>query len=83
MPSQVLHHNLILLHRYLSAAPSGDDLAYTMTSATPRSVLKKCLTQIECADLENKGKTTRETLNVSVNSTQAVNRQPGFRLKDS
>ena len=34
------HHNLILNYRYLSAAPSGGDLAYTMTSATLRSIEK-------------------------------------------
>ena len=44
-------HNLILPYRYLGSSPSDEDLAYTMTSATLRSIEKKCLTQIECADL--------------------------------
>ena len=40
-------------------------------------------TKVGHYDLENEDETTRETLNVSINSTEAVNRQPGFRLKDS
>ena len=51
--------------RYLGSSPSDEDLAYTMTSATPRNVEKKFLTQIECADLENEAKTTRKVINWS------------------
>ena len=73
---------------------SDEDLACTMTSATSKSTRKKYISQIECTDLENEAKTTRTVTNLSVNfvdatscqlfrySTQAVNRQPGFRLKD-
>ena len=57
----------MLDYRYLSAAPSGGDLAYTMTSATFRSIEKNCLSQIECWNLENEAKTTRKIINLSVN----------------
>ena len=33
-------HNLILTSRYLGPSPSDEDLAYTMTSATLRSIEK-------------------------------------------
>ena len=63
--------------------PSDEDLAYTIESATSKCTGKNYLSQIECEDLENESKTTRNATHLSVNSTQAVNRQPGFRLKDS
>ena len=38
MTSQISHdHDLILDVRHLGPSPSDEDLAYTMTSATPRS----------------------------------------------
>ena len=65
--SNVDDHDLILKCRYLGASPSDGDLAYTMTSAAFRSVYKNCLTQIECADLENEAKTTRKVTYLSFN----------------
>ena len=68
MPSEILHHhNLILIPRYLSAAPSGEDLAYTMVSAASKCIEKNYLSQIECWNLENETKTTRKIINLSVN----------------
>ena len=61
------HHNLILDPRYLGSSPSDEDLAYTMTSAALINGEKNCLTQIECADLENEAKTTRNAFNLSFN----------------
>ena len=41
-------HIMNLNYRYVGPWPSDEDLAYTMTSAAPRSVEKKnCLGQIE------------------------------------
>ena len=59
--------------------PSDEDLAYTMISAISKCSGKNYMSQIECADLENEAKTTRN----ASNSAQAVNPQPGFRLQDS
>mgnify|MGYP001349846437 CR=1 FL=1 len=51
MASQFFHdHNLILAYCYLGSSPSDEDVAYTMTSDAFRSV-KKCLAQIQRADL--------------------------------
>ena len=46
--SKYQHQRGAPIHRYLGSSPADEDLAYTITSAAWR---KKCLTQIECADL--------------------------------
>ena len=66
----------------VQAKSSSEDLGFDFIRHIKHNG-KNYLSQIECADLENEAKTTRKATNLSVNSTQAVNRQPGFRLKDS
>ena len=45
--------------------------------------LVSSVSTIECSNPKEEVKITRNASNVPVNSTQAVNHQPGFRLKDS
>ena len=77
---------MILSYRYLGSSPSDEDLELTVRSATFQS-LEKYLIKIECTDLENEAKTICKVTNLSFNFVlqlaQAVNRQPGFRLKDA
>ena len=61
-----------LPYRFLGPSPSDEDLAHTMTSATPRSGEKKYLVKIECVDLENEAKTTCKVINLSFNFVVAT-----------
>ena len=65
-------HDMNLNYRFLSSWPSNEDLAYTMTSAAPRSKEKEYLVKIGCADLENDAKTTRNASKLSVNFVLAT-----------
>ena len=46
---------------------SYEDLAYTIESAASKCTGKNYLSQIECWNLENEAKTTRNASNLSVN----------------
>ena len=79
-PKRHAMHSICPLILFCRLAASGSRITLW---AQADKLYESYLSQIQCSNLEKGAKTTRKVTNVSVNSTQAVNRQPGFRLKDS